>query len=367
MTIAAKNHPVTVGLSSEKTVVLAVASRTNAMLRHKRPSGAEALEVSAALKWLERLMDTKSAPEAAVIMGPGEPLATATDTTALISSIGERYPELKICLSTNGLGLPAMLNDPAAAMLSEVTLQVNAADPEIAMSVYAWIRPGKRTLPLAEGVRVLLDDQVASAERLSGMNIPVIVESRCIPGVNQGHLPEVAALMSENGAGCMRLISGFTETAECGGVFLEKIREKCAVYLKMVPEIQKIESLPPEVFLDGNRPCVAVASTDGASVDAHLGQATVLMVYEMQGGAVTFVGARETPAPGTEGRWLKLADVLSDCRAVLVAHAGESPRKVLSGKGIRLLESEGGIESAVKKVFTASSGHNEPTCGGPGC
>jgi nitrogen fixation protein NifB len=252
-------------------------------------------------------------------------------------------------------------------MLAEITLLVHAVDPEIAMSVYAWVRPGRRTVALSEGVNRLLADQVASAEKLSELGVPVIIESRCFPGANQGHLPEVADVMAGAGAAAMRIISGTSETGECGGVFLERIRGKCAQRIEILPEEPDIEPPAPEVFLDESRPRVAVASTDGAAVNAHLGQSRVLMIYEMQGGAPAFLGTRQTPPPGTEDRWLKLAEILPDCRALLVAHAGEAPRKVLAENGVRLLQSEGGIDKAVERIFKSGSGHKAPDCGKGEC
>ena len=47
-----------------------------------------------------------------------------------------------------------------------------------------------------------------------------------------------------------------------------------------------------------------------------------------------------------------MAATLSDCRALLVNGAGDSPKKVLNAHGIEVLVLEGVIEEAVYGIFT---------------
>jgi len=46
-----------------------------------------------------------------------------------------------------------------------------------------------------------------------------------------------------------------------------------------------------------------------------------------------------------------VADVLSDCRALLVTDAGNSPRRVLEAAGIDLFPTEGLIEDLLFSVY----------------
>jgi nitrogen fixation protein NifB len=132
-----------------------------------------------------------------------------------------------------------------------------------------------------------------------------------------------------------------------------------------------------------DRPYVAVATREGALVNQHLGEASQLAIYgrEVKGdsphlceapggraptegwsrqmGTVPFfrpgfrlVATRPAPsAGGGQQRWLALAETLKDCRALLVASAGESPTSVLAARGIRVVMMEGLIEEGLEAVY----------------
>jgi nitrogen fixation protein NifB len=61
---------------------------------------------------------------------------------------------------------------------------------------------------------------------------------------------------------------------------------------------------------------------------------------------------RQAPDPGSgESRWEQLADTLSDCFALLAASAGQRPREVLGGRGIRVILTEENIEGSVDVLY----------------
>jgi nitrogen fixation protein NifB len=100
------------------------------------------------------------------------------------------------------------------------------------------------------------------------------------------------------------------------------------------------------------RPNVAVASREGVLVNLHLGEAGSLQIWtEGTGGEFLLLEERPAPEPGTEDRWERLARMLSDCRAVLVAALGPLPREVLSGRGIVSLEMEGLVQDGLRAVY----------------
>ena len=85
-----------------------------------------------------------------------------------------------------------------------------------------------------------------------------------------------------------------------------------------------------------DRPCVAVATMEGVLVNQHLGEAYRLAIYGRGQHGFELVETRPAPPPGGgRDRWLALAKTLHDCRALLVASAGEAPRSVLAEHGIR--------------------------------
>jgi nitrogen fixation protein NifB len=102
-----------------------------------------------------------------------------------------------------------------------------------------------------------------------------------------------------------------------------------------------------------DRPCVAVATQEGMLVNQHLGEAARLQVYRQQAEGFELVATRPAPPPGNgDQRWQRLAEVLHDCRALLVSSAGSAPVDVLRRRGIRVVMMEGLIEEGLEAVFT---------------
>ena len=51
---------------------------------------------------------------------------------------------------------------------------------------------------------------------------------------------------------------------------------------------------------------------------------------------------RATPSPGDgDDRWRAIADLIHDCRALLVSGAGGKPRRVLEQEGVTVIEMAG--------------------------
>ena len=98
------------------------------------------------------------------------------------------------------------------------------------------------------------------------------------------------------------------------------------------------------------RPNVAVASLTGMKVDLHIGEAWQLLIYGPgEDGLVRMLGARPAPEPGGgEARWKALAEILSDCFALLASGAGTKPIKILEDQGIDVFITEGNIKRPVE-------------------
>jgi nitrogen fixation protein NifB len=117
--------------------------------------------------------------------------------------------------------------------------------------------------------------------------------------------------------------------------------------IALLQECARLPIVPSE-----DRPYVAVGSMEGMLVNQHLGEAMGLWVFGRQSGGYRIVERRRTPpAGGGHARWADLANILQDCRALLVSGAGESPRSVLREHGIQVVEMEGLIEPALRAIY----------------
>ena len=100
------------------------------------------------------------------------------------------------------------------------------------------------------------------------------------------------------------------------------------------------------------RPYVAVGSNEGLLVNLHLGEAMNLYIFEQSPKGYKLVEIRDTPPKGKgDERWLEMARLLKDCRALLISGVGENPKAMLKGCGIHVVEMTGLIDEGLEGVY----------------
>ena len=134
------------------------------------------------------------------IAGPGDALANPERTFATFRAVAEKAPDLKLCLSTNGLALPEHVDEIARLNVDHVTITINCIDPEVGAKIYPWIFWNHRRVFGIEAARILIERQQLGLEMLAAKGILVKVNSVMIPGVNDLHLKEVAKVVKAKGA-----------------------------------------------------------------------------------------------------------------------------------------------------------------------
>ncbi|WP_038286536.1 NifB/NifX family molybdenum-iron cluster-binding protein [Acetivibrio straminisolvens] len=100
---------------------------------------------------------------------------------------------------------------------------------------------------------------------------------------------------------------------------------------------------------------VAVASSDGKVVNTHFGRALNFMIFEVDDSGWEFVESRENrPAclngDHSEDGLLYTAQLLSDCKVVLVAMIGPGAAQVLEQKGIKAFSLAGYIDELLDRL-----------------
>ncbi len=133
------------------------------------------------------------------IAGPGDALADPRKTFETCERVMAALPDVKLCLSTNGLALPDNVDAIKAHAIDHVTITINAVDPAVAERIYAWVAYDKRRLTGRDAAAVLIERQLLGLDMLVAAGILVKVNSVMIPGINDTHLAEVnAELKSRN-------------------------------------------------------------------------------------------------------------------------------------------------------------------------
>ena len=172
------------------------------------------------------------------IAGPGDALASAEATFRTCALVAQALPDVKLCLSTNGLALPDHVDAIVAAGVQHVTVTVNMIDPEVGERIYPWISLRGKRYRGREASRILSERQLEGIARLAEKGVLCKVNSVLIPGVNDGHLPEVNRTVRALGAflhNVMPLLSApeyGTHYGLCGqrgptAAELEAVQEAC--------------------------------------------------------------------------------------------------------------------------------------------
>lgn len=335
------------------------------------PTSIPTATIPEAIAILQRAME--ESPKSiilAAISGPGDPLATPDITLNIITQIKKLYPKLKVGLKTYGIGSEKLASQLADAGLDYVEIQVDAMRSEMLERLYAWIRPGKKTLKISDAAPLLISEQRNGVPALKFHEIIVCIHTTLYSGYNIDRVGKIARDMGELGADAIAL-SAYTPLPETE-ILLESPTEEeiqqatgdASEYLQVVQPLFSTEgngiddsekktlvSLYPNPSKE--RPNVAVVSETGMEVDLHLGHAGRFLIYgPREDGLPCLLETRDAPAPGSgKDRWQKVAATLKDCFILLVASAGETPRTTLAEAGLSVLVTDDTIEGMVDVLY----------------
>ena len=218
-----------------------------------------------ALHYLEYVIEKNPAISVVGIAGPGDPFANAEETMKTLELIREKYPEIILCLSTNGLNINPYIERIAELNVSHVTITVNAVDFEVGVKIYSWIRYQKKIYNPDKGFEILLDNQLKAISSLKERGVAVKVNSVIIPGINDHHLENVAKRVSKLGADIMNCIPYYTTK---GTVFenikepfpesVLEIREKASKYISQMRHCVRCRADAVGLLGKDNRECYKI-------------------------------------------------------------------------------------------------------------
>jgi nitrogen fixation protein NifB len=134
------------------------------------------------------------------IAGPGDPLAQPERTLDTFRQLSEKAPDIKLCVSTNGLNLPSVVDQICEHNIDHVTITINCVDPKVGAKIYPWIFWNNRRIRGEKAAKILIEQQQKGLEMLVERGVLVKVNSVMIPGINDEHLKEVSRIVKEKGA-----------------------------------------------------------------------------------------------------------------------------------------------------------------------
>jgi nitrogen fixation protein NifB len=290
------------------------------------------------------------------IAGPGDPLANPEKTFKTFELIAKTAPDIKLCVSTNGLTLPDHVEQLSKYNIDHVTITINMVDPEVGAKIYPWIYYKKKRYTGVEAAKILTERQLEGLEMLTARGILSKINSVMIPGINDQHLVEVNKAVKSRGA-FLHNIMPLISAPEHGTVFgltgqrgptaqeLKALQDSCEGEMNMMRHCRqcradavgllgedrsaefttdKIETMEVTYDLESRKAyqaavekerdavvaakraemetlagehsdikmLIAVATKGGGKVNEHFGHAKEFQVYELSTGGAKFVGHR---------------------------------------------------------------------------
>lgn len=139
------------------------------------------------------------------IAGPGEPLYNS-ETYDSLKQISEQFPNLKLCICTNGLLLPEKAKILRDLNVTSLTVTINAVDPIIASKISSYsIFDGKK-IKGVEGARELVNRQLEGLRIASELGFLIKVNAVLIPEINRDHVRNIAYEVKNRGAHILNIM-----------------------------------------------------------------------------------------------------------------------------------------------------------------
>ncbi|HEX9859880.1 MAG TPA: nitrogenase cofactor biosynthesis protein NifB [Nitrospirota bacterium] len=172
------------------------------------------------------------------VAGPGDPLANR-GTYELMGMVQREFPELTMCISTNGLLLVDRLDELVGLGLDTLTVTINSVYPDTAERLYSWVRYKGKVARGPEAVRLLLKNQWLGLRAAVNAGLAVKVNSVMVPGINDAEIEQVAELAGGLGATTLNIIP-LIPNAEFAGMDAPKadelagLRLRCGLYIPVM-------------------------------------------------------------------------------------------------------------------------------------
>jgi nitrogen fixation protein NifB len=329
------------------------------------------------------------------IAGPGDPLANE-ETFRTLELVGNEFPDLTLCLSTNGLMLPASIDRLKKLGIKFITVTVNAIDPKVGAKMYDFVIWEGKTLRGEEAAAKLIENQIEGIRKAVAAGMLVKVNTVMVAGINDDHIPEVAKKVKSLGAYVVNIIpmipvpgTKFADLKAPTAEQRKKLQDLCEPDIKqmrhcrfcradaigLLGEDRSAEfahysckardlpvKVPVEALMEGETVYkVAVATLKGDFVDLHLGQAQSFQVYRVEGGTITkmdpiVIGQVPNVAlsgDAHKGKLELLAERLRGCDMVVAMSFGTPAKEYLKEEGIRSYTAKGPVNVAVKEAVDA--------------
>jgi nitrogen fixation protein NifB len=196
-----------------------------------------------AMELVKKALDEYGYIKVIGIAGPGEPLANE-ETFETLRRLNEQYPNVIKCISTNGLLLPDKIDLLQKYDVGNITVTLNAIDPEIGAKIYQFVNYEGKYYTGVEGAKILLSHQLKGIEEAVKRHMIVKINTVYIPGINDKQIPEIAKKVGEMGVYTFNVIPliaqyKFADITPPTMEMKRKMQDECAKYIKQMRHCQR--------------------------------------------------------------------------------------------------------------------------------
>ncbi|MGD0057363.1 MAG: nitrogenase cofactor biosynthesis protein NifB [Methanomassiliicoccales archaeon] len=326
------------------------------------------------------------------IAGPGDPLANE-ETFQTLELVRREFPEMSLCLSTNGLMLPENVDRLKSLGVKFITVTINAVDPEIGSKMYDFVTYEGKVLRGIEAAKQLIENQLLGVKMTSKEGMLVKVNTVMVPDINADHIPAIAKKVKQLGAYIVNVIplipvpgTNFADMRAPTPNERKALQDMCEADVRqmrhcrfcradaigLLAEDRSSEfahatcslARPPKEGFAGmqmegkSRYKIAVASSDGKNVDLHFGHAESFLTFTVAGRKITpgekisFQADMDIPMFGMAhaNKLEKATDALKGFDAVVATKFGDRAIEELQMRGVAAIKDSGEIKAALRRA-----------------
>ena len=318
------------------------------------------------------------------IAGPGDPLANEA-TFDTIDLVHRRFPELTMCISTNGLALPGNAKRLYDLGVRFVTITMNAVDPSVGEKVYSHVTGPEGVLRGREAAEYLISRQKQGLDECVALGMVVKINIVMIPGVNDAHIPELVRYVKEKGAYTVNILplipvegTAFENMQAPTPEMRKDLMDRCGEYgIKVMRHCKQCradaigklgddrsaefagcgscrtaEQRP--ILLGNLRDVIAVATDDGVNIDRGFGNTPEFRIYSLKDGKeIERVPVDLGASVAGKSHKDHIASILLSLngpRYIAVSEIGHYPEKLITDQGIRLIVSKERIADLIGRL-----------------
>ncbi len=318
------------------------------------------------------------------IAGPGDPLANEA-TFKTIDLVHRRFPELTMCISTNGLALPGNAKRLYDLGVRFVTITMNAVDPSVGEKVYSHVTGPEGVLRGREAAEYLISRQKQGLDECVALGMVVKINIVMIPGVNDAHIPELVRYVKEKGAYTVNILplipvegTAFENmqapTPEmrkdlmdrCGGMGIKVMRHCKQCRADAIGKLgddrsaefagcgscRTAEQRP--ILLGNLRNVIAVATDDGVNIDRGFGNTPEFRIYSLKDGKeIERVPVDLGSSVAGKSHKDHIASILLSLNGpkyIAVSEIGHYPETLITDQGIKLIVSKERIADLIGRL-----------------